>query len=344
MQAIIPLAGMGTRVRPHTHSRPKPLLRVANRPVLSYVLEQLRAEGVDEFICITGHLSQQVEAWIAEEFPGLRVTCIEQATQRGTADAIALAEPCVTGPVLIVFVDTLFEADFSVLQRHADASGIIWAMEVEDYQRYGVILTDEAGYMKRIIEKPSEPISKLANIGVYYMKDHELMFEGVRHVMDSGSNPGEYFLTDAFQYMIDRGARLHTAEVRGWFDCGSPEALLETNRAMLERGHGGDPDLPDSVAVSGVIAVAEDAIVETSALGPNVSIAAGSRVLGSRLRDTIVGADSVLEDCDLADSIVGDRVTLRGVRGSVSIGDDGVVDSGASLGAPSGAARGRESA
>ncbi|MYL07802.1 MAG: nucleotidyltransferase family protein, partial [Gemmatimonadales bacterium] len=212
MQAIIPLAGMGTRVRPHTHTRPKPLLRVANRPVLSYVVEQLRAEGVDEFIFITGHLAGQIRAFMAEEFPGLSITYVEQATQRGTADAVALAAPWVTGPVIIVFVDTLFDADFSVLHRHASASGIIWAKEVEDYQRFGVILTDEAGYMKRIIEKPSEPVSKLANIGVYYVKDHELLFEGVRHVMDRDPGLGEFFLTDAFQYMIDRGARLHTAE------------------------------------------------------------------------------------------------------------------------------------
>ena len=317
---------MGTRVRPHTHSRPKPLLRVANRPVLSYVVEQLRAEGVDEFICITGHLAGQIQVWMAEEFPGLPVTYVEQAAQRGTADAIALAEPHVSGPVLIVFVDTLFDADFSVLHRQADDSGIIWAKEVEDYQRYGVILTDEAGYMKRIIEKPSEPVSKLANIGVYYVRDHELMFEGVRHVMDRDPNLGEYFLTDAFQYMIDHGARLYTAEVGGWFDCGKPETLIETNRVMLERGHGGDPDLPDSVAVEGAIAVAAAATVETSTLGHNVSIARGSRVRGSRLRHTIIGADSVIEDCDLVDSLVGDRVTLRGVRGRVNVGEDGIVE------------------
>ena len=134
MQAIIPLAGMGTRVRPHTHTRPKPLLRVANRPVLSYVVEQLRAEGVDEFICITGHLADRIRGLDGRRVSRPPVTYVEQATQRGTADAIGLAEPYVTGPVLIVFVDTLFDADFSVLHRHADASGILWAKEVEDYQ------------------------------------------------------------------------------------------------------------------------------------------------------------------------------------------------------------------
>ncbi|WP_420633687.1 sugar phosphate nucleotidyltransferase [Candidatus Palauibacter sp.] len=326
MQAIIPLAGKGTRVRPHTHSRPKPLLRVANRPVLSYVIEQLRAEGVDDFIFITGHLAPRIQAYMAEEFPGLAATYVEQLRQRGTADAIALAEPYVTGPILIAFVDTLFDADFSVMQRQADASGIIWAREVEDYQRYGVILTDEAGYMKQIIEKPSEPVSKLANIGLYHVKDHDLMFEGVRHVLSRDPTMGEYFLTDAFQYMIDNGARLYTAEVDGWFDCGKPETLLETNRIMLERGHGDRPDLPVSVSVDGAVAVASDAVIEASALGPNASIASGSRIRGSRIRDTIIGRGSVIEDCNLVDSLVGDRVVLRGVRGRVSVGDDGTVE------------------
>ncbi len=326
MQAIIPLAGKGTRVRPHTHSRPKPLLRVANRPVLSYVVEQLRAEGVDEMVCITGHLAPQIHAYMAEEFEDLPVRYVEQVSQRGTADAIALAEPYVTGPVLIVFVDTLFDADFRVIQDKPDAAGIIWAKEVEDYQRYGVVLTDEHGYMERIIEKPQEPISRLANIGVYYIRDYELMFEGIRHVMDQDPNLGEYFLTDAFQYMIDKGARLYTAEVGGWFDCGKPETLLQTNQVMLERGHGVHPDLPDSVTLDGPVAIAADATVEDSRLGPNVSVAEGTRISRSQIRHTIVGAGSTVEDCDLIDSLVGDHAILRGVKGKVSVGDHAVIE------------------
>ncbi len=321
MQAIIPLAGKGTRVRPHTHSRPKPLLRVANRPVLSYVVEQLRAEGVDEMICVTGHLAPQIKDFLATEHGDMPVRYVEQVSQRGTADAIALAEPYVNGPVLIVFVDTLFDADFSVIQRHPDAAGIIWAKEVEDYQRYGVVLTDEDGYMKRIIEKPSEPVSKLANIGVYYIRDYELLFEGVRHVLAQDPNLGEYFLTDAFQYMIDHGARLYTAEVGGWFDCGKTETVLDTNRVMLERGHGGELTVPESVEIEGDVAIADGAVVTDSRLGPNVSVGAGSTVQACTLVDTIVGESSVLEGCELKDSIVGDHAILRGVKGRVNVGD-----------------------
>ncbi len=326
MQAIIPLAGKGTRVRPHTHSRPKPLLRVANRPVLAHVIEQLREAGVDEIVAIVGHLGEQIEAFLEAEYPDLRVHYVEQEEQRGTADAVGLAEPYVDGPVLILFVDTLFDADLGVIERRAEADGIIWAKEVEDYQRFGVVVTDAEGYMERIVEKPDEPISRLANIGVYYIRDHELLYEGIHDVMGRDPYLGEYFLTDAFQYMIDGGARLYTAEVRGWWDCGKPETLLATNRALLEAGHARRPEAPgEGVRIHDPVCIAPDARLEGAEIGPNVSVAAGSIVRGGRLRDCIVGAESVLEECRLRDSLVGDHVTLTGVRGRANIGDHGRV-------------------
>lgn len=314
MQAIIPLAGKGTRIRPHTHSRPKPLLRVGNRPVLSYVVDQLVESGVTELICITGHLADQIESYLAREYPGLEKRYVEQVEQRGTADAIRLARPLVRGPVLIVFVDTIFDADLSLIESRPEDDGIIWAKEVEDYQRFGVIVTDDNGYMSRIVEKPAEPISRLANIGLYYIRDHELMFEGIAEVMAREPLLGEYFLTDAFQYMIDQGSRIFTAEVEGWWDCGKVETLLETNREMLRRG---------------AVALAEGVRLEDAEIGPNVSIARGSVVRRSRLRDCIVGAETRIEECDLWDSIVGDHARVMGVRGTVNLGDHSEVVAGA---------------
>ncbi len=332
MQAIIPLAGKGTRVRPHTHSRPKPLLRVGNRPVLSYVVDQLVEAGVTELICITGHLADQIESYLAREYPGLEKRYVEQVEQRGTADAIRLAGPLVRGPVLIVFVDTIFDADLSLIENRPEDDGIIWAKEVEDYQRFGVIVTDDGGYMSRIVEKPSEPISRLANIGLYYIRDHELMFEGIAEVMAREPLLGEYFLTDAFQYMIDQGSRIFTAEVEGWWDCGKVETLLETNREMLRRAsESAGASEPDAEGVSrrGAVALAEGVRLEDAEIGPNVSIARGSVVRRSRLRDCIVGAETQIEDCDLWDSIVGDHARVMGVRGTVNLGDHSAVVAGA---------------
>ncbi|MGH7657139.1 MAG: nucleotidyltransferase family protein, partial [Gemmatimonadales bacterium] len=177
MQVIIPLAGKGTRLRPHTHLIPKPMLKVAGRPVMDWVMDRLEGLDVTELIYITGHLREQVEAWTAERY-GIPGRYIEQKVQDGTAGAINLARPHVKEDILIIFVDTVFEADLS-LTRSFDGDGIIWAKEVEDYQRFGVVVTDGKGNMQRIVEKPDTPISKLANIGLYYIRNTGLLWEGI---------------------------------------------------------------------------------------------------------------------------------------------------------------------
>ena len=321
MQAILPLAGKGKRLRPHTHTRPKPLLRVGNRPVLDRVLDLLAAAGVDEIIGIMGHLAGHIEAHLSTHHPDLRFIPVEQREQLGTADAIRLARPHVTGPVLIAFVDTLFEADLGLIQARQDVDGIIWAKEVEDYQRFGVIVQDDEGLMRRIVEKPSEPISRLANIGLYYLRDHALMFEGIDHVMAQPPHLGEYFLTDAFQYMVDQGSRILTAEVTEWWDCGKQETLLDTNHRILRSGGGRLPTSGANVAVTGEVCVGDDVEFEAATIGPNVSIGRGSIIRGTCLSHCIVGENTLLEDCDLQHSLIGDHVEARGLRGSVSLGD-----------------------
>jgi glucose-1-phosphate thymidylyltransferase len=330
VKVVMPLAGKGTRLRPHTHVTPKPLLRVGDKPVLGYILDDLRALGVHDAVCITGHLKEKVEAFMAREYPDFHAEYVEQVEQRGTADALALAEPFVREDLLIIFVDTLFDADLTLVQRlPEDVSGVIWAKEVEDYQRFGVIVTDEQGCMQQIIEKPSTPVSKLANIGLYYIRDWKLLFEGIRHVMASPPGPsGEYYLTDAFQYMVDHGGRLLVAPVEGWYDAGKPETLLETNLHVLRTGRGRAPAPRDGVTVHEPVHVADGVTLENAEIGPNVSISAGAVIRGTKLRDAIVGEKAVLEDCDLHDSLVGAHARVTGVRGQADVGDHSVVSNG----------------
>ncbi|MBI4521782.1 MAG: NTP transferase domain-containing protein [Gemmatimonadetes bacterium] len=327
MKAIIPMAGLGTRLRPLTHTTAKPLLRVAGKPVMSYVLDDLLPLGVREIVFIVGYLRDVVEQYVHDEYPQIRAHFVEQHVLDGTAGAVKLAQPYVDEDVLIIFVDTLFEADLSLIARSPrDWAGIIWVKEVEDYQRFGVVLTDADGFMTRIVEKPKEPVSRLANIGVYYMRDYRLFFAGVDATMARPAGPGgEYYLTDAFQYMIDRGARIQTAPVRGWYDCGKPETLLETNRHLLVTGRGRMPAATPGVSIEGPVRVEDDVVLEESAIGPNVTIERGTRVSRSRLRNCIIGPEAVLEEVDLRDSLVGGRAVVRSFSGRLNVADDSEV-------------------
>ncbi|HEX6534490.1 MAG TPA: sugar phosphate nucleotidyltransferase [Gemmatimonadaceae bacterium] len=320
MKVIIPLAGKGTRLRPHTHITPKPLLRVAGKPVMAYIMDDLvRLGGVDQVIYVTGHLKERVEDWVREHyaFPSVFV---EQVVQNGTASAVELARPWVDEPVLIIFVDTIFDADLSVIQT-TDADGIIWVKEVEDYQRFGVVVTDADGNMTRIVEKPSTPISKRANIGLYYIRNWKLLYEGIDHVLRQPPNKGEYYLTDAFQYMIDHGARLKVIDVAGWYDAGKLDTLLETNRVMLEKGRARRPAESDGVRIVDPVYVEDGVVLRDSTIGPNVSVSAGTVIEGSRIRDAVIGERSRIVRASLHDSMVGDEVRIEGMTGAVTVGD-----------------------
>jgi glucose-1-phosphate thymidylyltransferase len=310
MKVIMPVAGKGTRLLPITKHVPKPLVRVAGRPVLDYVVDRLAGLDVEELIFITGHLKEQIEAYARREYD-IPSRFVEQKIQDGTAGAVNLARPWVDGPVLIVFVDTVFDADLSIVNT-VDADGIIWAKEVEDYQRYGVVVTDEHGYMQRIVEKPSEPISRLANIGLYYVRDWRTLFDGIDATLAGPQQKGEWFLTDAFQYMIDHGRRLFTAEVGGWYDCGKVETVLSTNLHLLQHGRARHPALPDDVEIVDPVFVADGASVERSRIGPNVSIDAGAAIRDSTVRDAIIGEGTEISDATISHSLVGDRVTIDG--------------------------------
>ena len=320
MKVIIPLAGKGTRLRPHTHITPKPMLKVAGKPVMAYILEDLERLGnVEQVVYITGHLKEKVEQYTREAF-SIPAVFIEQKVQDGTAGAVELARPHVDQPVLIIFVDTIFDADLSVINR-TDADGIIWVKTVEDYQRFGVVVTDDDGNMTKIVEKPKTPISKRANIGLYYIRNWKLLYEGIAHVLKSPKNQGEYFLTDAFQYMIDQGAKIKVIDVDGWYDAGKIDTLLDTNRVMLEKGRARVPEGIDRTQIVEPVYIEDGVKISNSTVGPNVSIGAGTIIEHATVRDTIAGTNCRIVRSTLTNSLIGDEVIVAGVQGEVTLGD-----------------------
>lgn len=332
MKAIIPLAGKGTRLRPLTHHTPKPLLRVGGRPVLAYLLDDVKALGIDEIVFVVGYRREVIEEFISTDYPELTAHFVEQKVMDGTAGAVKLAEPWADDELLILFADTLFDADLGLANRLSDEwAGVLWAKEVEDYQRFGVIVTDERGGMKQIVEKPSEPISKLANIGVYFIRDHELLFKGIDAALaGTPGKGGEFYLTDAFQYMVDHGGALMTAPVEGWYDAGKVETLLDTNEHLLVTSRGGiDPEASvEGAEIVEPVRIEAGAIVRGGRIGPNVTIEAGARVSDSRLDRVIVGGGAEVDGCALHDSLVGARSEVRAVTGSVNLANDSQVSAG----------------
>ncbi len=327
MQVIIPLAGKGTRLRPHTHLVPKPMLKVAGRPVMDWVMDKLDGLNVEELIFITGHLKEQVEAYTRSRYP-IKARYVEQKVQDGTAGAINLARPMVHGPVMIIFVDTVFEADLSLAEK-TTADGIIWAKEVEDYQRFGVVVTDQDGYMTKIVEKPSTPISKLANIGLYYVRNVDALWQGIDHVLAAPANKGEYYLTDAFQHMIDHGCKIVTAEVGGWYDCGQLGTTLETNGVLLAQGAARHPAVGADVRLVEPVLIEDGCVLERCTIGPNVSIEAGCTIRDSTVADAIIGAGCTVERSVLSQAMLGEKVHITDFTGSGSIGAHSEVKGGA---------------
>jgi len=324
MKVIMPMAGKGTRLLPLTKRVPKPLVNVAGRPVMDYVMDALKRAGqLEELIIITGHLKEKVEEYVRKNYK-IPARFIEQKVLDGTAGAVNLARPYVDGPVIVIFVDTLFDADLSIV-KDSTADGIIWTKEVEDYQRFGVVVTDKQGYMTKIVEKPSTPISRRANIGLQYVKDWRTLFDGIEHVLKSPPGKGgEFYLTDAFQYMVDQGKKLFVSEVGGWYDCGKVDTLLETNEHLLKHGRGKKPStVPSGVKIKDPVYIEDGVTLEDATIGPNVAVESGSRIVASTVANSILGRGVQLKKATVRGSVIGDKQVIEGKEVQDSVMDAG---------------------
>ena len=323
MKVVIPVAGLGTRLRPHTYSKPKPLVHVGGKPILGHILDQLKSLPVEEIIFITGYLGYQIEGYVRANY-GFPVRFVEQTELRGQAHAIHLAANAIDRPVLIVFVDTIIKADLLALVDSPD-DGVLFVREVEDPRRFGVAVIKN-GHVSRLVEKPKEPVSRLAVVGVYYLRNWQLLRKSLEEVIDRDiQTAGEHYLADALQVMIDRGARLRASPVEVWEDCGTLDALLQTNRYLLSNGSSQE-DTPtvNSIMIPPVY-VARTAQVVNSIIGPYASIADNAFVTGSIVRDSIVSDGARIVDSTLMGSLIGSGAAVTGHFSRLNVGDSSEV-------------------
>ncbi len=321
--AVIPVAGIGTRLRPHTHTQPKVLLNVAGKPILAHILDDLPGLGIEEVVMVVGHMGDQVQEYVDRHYARLRVHYVEQPERLGLGHAVSLAGPHVDDrPILIVLGDTIFEADLKgVLSRRHHAIGV---KPVDDPRRFGIVEVNGTGRVTRLVEKPEQPTSNLAITGLYYFTGARPLMNAIQEMVSKGiRTKGEYQLTDAMQILVERGEALTTFPVEGWYDCGKTETLLETNRALLGRRPPPAP-IPGSV-LHAPVSVGEGASVENCIVGPNASIGAGARLRNAVVRDSIVNENATVEDILIEGSVVGANAVVRGAWKILNVGDSSEV-------------------
>ncbi|MGE3269598.1 MAG: sugar phosphate nucleotidyltransferase [Chloroflexota bacterium] len=319
MKVVIPLAGLGKRMRPHTHSKAKPMVRLAGRPILGHLLEWVDGDHVDEIILIISPHQTDVEPY-ARTATSRPIRIVVQDHPRGQADAIARTAPFVNEPVLIVFSDTLADVTFDHLAE-TDADGLIYVKEIPDPSRMGIIVVENDRIVD-MIEKPSKPISKLATIGMYYFKDSAGLYSAIDRVLAAPPRlQGEYFLADAIKLMIEDGKLLRPYIATEWEDTGTPEYTLHAHRWLLDRS-GGHAAPRDGVTIIPPVYVADDATVSESVIGPYVTVESGCHVERSVLRDTILDRDASVKHQVLERTHLGERASLVGTPLSANLSDD----------------------
>lgn len=328
MRIVIPMAGYGTRLRPHTWSKPKPMVSVAGKPVLGHVLDMFeRLPSIEEAVFIVGYLGEQVAAYVERSYPRLNACFIEQRELLGQSHALWLARQHLAGPMLMVFVDTLIETDFAALPAGPDQA-VAWVKAVPDPRRFGVAELGPDGAVRRLVEKPADVSNNLALVGAYYLPEGAQLVEAIDEQMKRQVQlKGEYFLADALNILLERGLRMQVQTVEVWQDCGKPEALLETNRYLLDHGRDNSAQAArrEGLVVVPPVSIDPTAEIEASVIGPHASIGPGCVVRRSLIRDSIVDAGSHILDSSLAASLIGREARVLGRDRSLNVGDSSEV-------------------
>lgn len=325
MKAIIPVAGLGSRLRPHTHTQPKSLIPVAGKPILAHIVDDLIEQGFNEFIFIIGYLGDKIEKYIHKHYPEIKPYFVVQTKGKGTAHAIWLARELINEDdlIFIVFGDTIFKADLGPILKSEHTS--LGVKKVEDPRQFGVAELDDDGYVVKLVEKPAIPKSNLALIGVYKIGNTALFKNSLNYVIDNDiKSHGEYHLTDVLMEMFKSGEQITPFNVESWFDCGKKDILLETNAILLKMGEykPAKSENYDNTIIVDPVFIGENVKVSNSIIGPNVSIGDNTTVEYSIIKNSIIGSYTHLDTANLDKSVVGNDSMLKGTSLSLNLGDN----------------------
>lgn len=318
MRAVIPAAGIGKRLRPHTLNVPKVMINLAGKRLIGHVLDAVESAGVDSVSVIVGYKGDQVEEYVNRYYPNMRLDFPFQGERMGLGHAVLQGLEDKDEGVLILLGDTVFDVDFK--EFVSNKQNAIAVVKVDDPRRFGVAEIDAQGRVSKLVEKPEHPKSDLALAGMYFIKDQRVLKSAIEKLIaDDIKTRGEYQLTDALQLMLENGEYIEATEINGWYDCGTKESLLESHRFLLK--HHLSTEHSKGSIIHPPVFIHAEAKVNNSVIGPNVTIDKGAEIDGAILQESIVGKESVIRNMILSHSLIGDHAEAEGQMREINMGD-----------------------
>ncbi|MET0461874.1 MAG: sugar phosphate nucleotidyltransferase [Chitinophagaceae bacterium] len=330
MKAIIPVAGAGTKLRPHSYTQPKALIPLAGKTVLSIIIDQMLEAGIDEFVFIVGYLGDKIRDYVKAKYPDLKAHYVQQIDRQGIGHAIQITKEVVNDDeVMVVLGDTI--CDYNVKAVVESDCSMLGVRKVDDPREFGVAEIDEHGFIDHVVEKPHIPKSNMALVGIYKIKESQQLFQCLENNFMKGLRThGEYSLTDALDCMLKQGVKFKPFKVETWFDCGRKDTLLESNATLLKKfdAHNNTQYQFENTVIIPPVSIGEGCDIKNSIIGPDVTIGENTRINYSIVRNSIIGSFSNLFDIVLEESIIGSDTGLKGETRTLSIGDNTNIDLG----------------